>query len=141
MTRVAAPALLSPALAAAFAAYPRDARARLMHMRSLVFHVAATTPGVGALTETLKWGEPAYLTAETGAGSTIRIGWKAKKPAQVSMYFNCQTTLVETFRTVFPSDFKFEGNRELVLALAEPFSEEALSACIEAALTYHRRKR
>ena len=30
------------------------------------------------------------------------------------MYFNCQTNLVETFRTLCPNDFKFEGNRTLV---------------------------
>jgi hypothetical protein len=32
------------------------------------------TPGVGALHETLKWGQPAYLTPETRSGTTLRLG-------------------------------------------------------------------
>ena len=53
--------------------------ARLMTLRALIFDVAAKTDGVGALDETLKWGEPAYLT-RSKSGSTIRLGWKASAP-------------------------------------------------------------
>ncbi len=70
----------------------------------MIFDVAASTEGVGAIEETLKWGEPAYLTTASKSGSTIRMDWKGKKPNQFAMYFNCKTTLVETFRTMFPAN-------------------------------------
>jgi len=39
----------------------------------MIFDVAKKTPGVGKLEEDLRWGQPSYLTLETGSGSTIRI--------------------------------------------------------------------
>src|SRR6266850_4669353 len=62
-----------PAVDAVFNAYPRPIKARLLALRRLIFDTAKTTKGVGALQETLKWGQPSYLTAETKSGSTIRI--------------------------------------------------------------------
>src|SRR3954465_10661154 len=62
-----------PAVAAVFAAYPVVLRKRLMVLRALVLDVAAKTGGVGRLTETLKWGQPSYLTPETKSGTTVRI--------------------------------------------------------------------
>ena len=50
------------------------------------------------------------------------------------MYFNCQTNLIETFRTLFPKDFKYEGNRALVFEQDEVVPEKALAFCIAAAL-------
>jgi hypothetical protein len=110
-----------------------------MALRALVFDVAAQTPGVGALEETLKWGEPAYLTRASGSGSTLRIHWKPARPREYAMYFNCQTTLIETFRTLFPGDFKFEGQRALVFDLDAEVPVDELRFCIAAALTYHRK--
>lgn len=46
-------------VAQAFERFPPLARARLLDIRSLIFEVAG--PEIGPLTETLKWGEPAYL--------------------------------------------------------------------------------
>lgn len=54
------------------------------------------------------------------------------------MYFHCQTSLVETFRTLFPDDFMFEGNRAIVFRESDVVPIDALSFCIAAALTYHR---
>ena len=129
------------AVAQAFEAYPEDVRLKLLGLRELIFRTAAATHGVGAIEETLKWGEPAYLTSQSKSGSTVRLGWKRSAPQQVAMYFNCQTTLVETFRTMFPRDFKFEGNRALVWTTAEVVGTEALGFCIAMALTYHHRRR
>ena len=47
------------AVAQAFEAYPPNMRARLLALRELIFKVAVSTPGIGKLEETLKWGEPA----------------------------------------------------------------------------------
>ena len=85
-------------------------------------------------------GEPAYLTSKTKSGSTVRIAYKPAKPLHYAMYFNCQTTLVETFRTLFPSDFTFDGNRAIIFEESDVIATDALAFCIAAALTYHRRE-
>ena len=128
------------AVAKTFSAYPPAIRRRLMALRALIFKTAASTQGVGVLEETLKWSEPAYVTAESGSGSTIRIAWKKSKPSQYAVYFNCQTSLIETFRTHFPEEFRFEGNRAIVFEEADTVPVDALGFCIAAALTYHRSK-
>ena len=110
-----------------------------MEIRTLIFSNAAAE-GVGTITETLKWGEPAFLTLESKAGSTIRIGWKPSAPARYAVYFNCQTTLVDTFRTLFP-ELNFDGNRAIVLDEASDVPADSLAICIAAALTYHRTKK
>ena len=129
----------NPAVAHVFEAYPPPVRRKMLSLRELVFATAANTPGVGPLEETLKWGEPAYLTTQSKSGSTVRMDWKAKQPDQVAMYFNCQTTLMETFKTLFPKDFQFEGNRAIVFQLGDAVHVDALAFCVAAAMTYHRK--
>jgi hypothetical protein len=129
----------NPAVAAKFASYPAKARRKMLALRKLVLQTAAATPGVGDIEETLKWGEPAYLTRNK-TGSTVRMDWKARDPENYAMYFTCQTGLVETFRTLFARDFTFAGNRALVFRLDDKIPRDALAVCIAAALTYHTRK-
>ncbi|MFC7287676.1 DUF1801 domain-containing protein [Herminiimonas glaciei] len=124
---------------AKFDTYPPEARRRLLALRELVFQTAENTSGVGELEESLKWGEPAYAP-KNKAGSTLRIDWKEKDPLNYAMYFHCQTNLVETFRTIFPHDFTFQGNRALILRLEDEAPQDALAICIAAALTYHLKK-
>lgn len=128
------------AVAEAFEACPPAIRRKLLALRTLIFETAASTEGVGELEESLKWGEPAYLTSATGSGSTVRIAWKKSRPSQYAMYFHCQTNLVETFRTLFPTEFKFEGNRAIVFNDADVVPTDSLAFCIAAALTYHRQR-
>jgi hypothetical protein len=45
---------------------------------------------------------------------------------------------VATFRTLFPNEFVFEGNRAIVFNVADTVPTDALTICIGAALTYHR---
>lgn len=135
------PPIQHPGVAARFAGYPPDMRDRLMALRRLILETAADTPGVGPLDETLKWGEPAYVTAASGSGTTLRIDSKPKSPQTYALYVNCQTTLVETFRQMFPHDFRVDGRRALVFHRDEALPEDALRWCIAAALTYHRRRR
>lgn len=126
-----------------FAAYPAAARRKLLALRELIFKTAAATAGVGELQETLKWGEPAYVTRTSKSGSTVRINLvkgSGATPDQYAVYFNCQTHLVETFRTLFPREFRFEGRRALLFRLDETPPRDALAWCIAAALTYHVQK-
>ncbi len=128
------------AVARTFAAYPPDLRRRLMLLRGLILDTAAATPGVGEIEETLKWGEPAYLTSASKSGSTLRLGPVKSSATQYALYFNCKTTLVDTFRTLFPRELRYDGNRAIVLDAGDGLPRDALVFCIQAALTYHRRK-
>src|ERR1700743_2655327 len=67
--------------------YPKPIGAKLRALRKLILDTARTTDGVGALEETLKWGQVSYLTSETGAGSTIRIDRVKSEANQVAVYF------------------------------------------------------
>jgi len=129
----------SVVVAKTFESYPSHMRNKLLALRELIYQIAAETEGVGTIEETLKWGEPAYLTSNK-SGSTIRLAWKKSTPTQYALYFHCQTNLIETFRTLFPSEFKFEGNRAIVFDEADIVPTDSVSFCIAAALTYHRRK-
>ncbi len=124
-----------------FRAYPKPLKARLLALRRLIFDTAKTTTGVGALQETLKWGQPSYLTTETKSGSTIRIDRVKSAANQYAVYFHCQTDLVATFRALYPTEFRYGGNRSIVFDLDETIAETPLRHCVALALTYHLRKR
>ena len=128
---------VNPVVSEVFDNYPDQVRNKMLALRKLVIETAKELDGITALEETLKWGEPSYLTKN---GSTIRIDWKSKKPEQYAMYFKCTSLLVETFKKIFKNDFDFEGNRALVFRLEDEIPTKALKQCIKAALTYHKVK-
>ncbi|WP_289024248.1 DUF1801 domain-containing protein [uncultured Salegentibacter sp.] len=117
-----------------FANYPDFVRDKLQHLRELVIETAEETEGVTVLEETLKWGEPSFVTKN---GSTLRMDWKEKTPDQYAMYFQCTSRLVNTFRLVFDDKFQFEGKRAIVFQLNEKIPELELKECIRASLIYH----
>ena len=130
-----------PAVAAVFSAYPRPLQTKLLAVRRLILDTAKLTKGVGALEETLKWGQPSYLTTETKSGSTIRID-RIKSPAdRYAVFFHCQTDLVEMFRELYPTELSYGGNRSILLNAEDAVPEAALRHCVALALTYHLRKR
>ena len=57
------------------------------------------------------------------------------------MYSICTTNLIETFKTIFPHDFKCEGNRALVFNENEAGPMDSRAIGVAAALTYQRAKR
>ena len=121
--------------------YPENIRKKLLFLRQLIFDTAVATEGVGELEETLKWGEPSYLTPQTKIGSTLRIGWKERNADQYAMYFKCTTNLVETFREKYPTQFKYGGNRSIIFDADDEIPVQELCDCIAVALTYHLRKK
>jgi Domain of unknown function (DU1801) len=128
------------AVDAVFSAYPGPVRSKLKALRRLIFDTARTTDGVGALEETLKWGQPSYLTTESKSGSTIRIDQVKTEAGRYAVYFHCQTDLVETFRELYP-ELSYSGNRAILLDAGEKLPEKALRHCVALALTYHLRRR
>jgi len=124
-------------VAAVFKRYPPHMRKKLLFLRQLVLETASETEGVGDVEETLKWGEPSYVSE---GGSTIRMDWKDKNPHQYAMYFHCKTKLVDTFKELYRDKFKFEGNRAIVFDEGDEIPTEELKYCIALSLTYHSRK-
>jgi len=112
----------------------------LMALRELIFDVAAGTEGVGPLSETLKWGQPSYLTEQTGSGSTVRIDC-LKNANGYAIYFHCQSGLVGRFRELYADSFRYEGERAILFDAKERLPLKALSHCIGLALTHHARKK
>jgi hypothetical protein len=130
-----------PAVEAVFSAYPKPVKTKLLALRRLIIETARVTKGVGQLDETLKWGQPSYLTPETKSGSTIRIDRVKSEANQYAVFFHCQTDLVETFRELYPSEFRYGGNRCIVLDAGEKPPDAELRHCVALALTYHLNKR
>ena len=117
-----------------FKKYPRGIKSKMKRLRKLVLDTAKGIASISEVEETLKWGEPSYLTKK---GSTLRMDWKSKNPGQYAMYFQCTSQLVPTFKKIFPDKFNYEKNRAILFDLNEDIPEEELKECIELALTYH----
>lgn len=124
---------LPPEVASRIDACPEFMRKKLLFLRRLIIETAAETDKVGAVSESLKWGEPSYSTR---TGTTIRIAWKDTRPRHYAMYFHCRTSLVDTFRELHGSKFNFEGNRAIVFKDDEEIPIAELKQCISLALTY-----
>jgi len=122
----------SEAVRAAFEGFAPELRAGLLDLRRLILAVAAQTPGVGAVEETTRWGEPAYIAAR---GATIRLG--APKAGGFALCVTCTTSLIDDFRAVAADGFRFDGTRAVLFGEGEEIDAQALALLIRAALTYH----
>ena len=127
----------NPKVKAIFDSYPKLVQNQLLYLRTLVLKTALEIDGLKKLEETLKWGEPSYLTKH---GSTIRMNWTKKNPEQYAIYFQCTSKLVPTFKTIYKNKFEFEGNRAIVFKLEDKIPTIELKHCILMALTYHKVK-
>jgi hypothetical protein len=114
--------------------YPANVRDKMQFLRELVIEAASEIEGLTTIEETLKWGEPSFITKK---GSTLRMDWKSNTPDQYAMYFQCTSRLVETFRLVYDKKFQFQGNRAIVFKLDQKIPVKELKECIKASLNYH----
>jgi hypothetical protein len=126
-----------PRVAEKFSQYPDFAFKRMQEIRKLIIEAASELEEVKYLEETLKWGEPGFLSKH---GSTIRIDWKEKNPDQFAIYFKCTSKLVPTFREVFSDQFEFEGNRVVVFGIKQRIPKRNVKRMLKAALNYHKVK-
>ena len=77
------PAVIDNAqVAAVFRSYPSGVATKLLALRRLILDVASSTEGVGPVEETLRWGQPSYLTTRPRSGSTIRIDRVKSRPGR-----------------------------------------------------------
>ena len=119
-----------------FTTYPVEISVVLKQVRKLILDVAEQD-GITGLEETLKWGEPSYISK---SGSAIRFDYKEKAPQHFCIYFNCNTKLVETFKELYGDTFVYQGNRALVFELNQTLPSKELAHCLSLALHYKKIK-
>lgn len=126
---------MTPAVQAAFDACTAPVRAGLLQLRSLIFARAARLPEIGRVTEELRWGQPAYLTLDTGAGCSLRLGPTGKDG--FALFVHCRTDLIETFLAGPGAGMKTEGTRAVLFHTADDVAIAPVSMLVDRALTYH----
>lgn len=129
------PEFHDPAVAEAYAALPPLEREKLLALRQLIFDVAARDPQVGPLEETLKWGQPAYLTPATKSGTTLRLG--LPKTGGYAIFCHCQTTVISDFKALFGDAFAYDGNRAVLFSTDDDLPIDKAALLVSAALRYH----
>ncbi len=123
------------AVKAVYDGFPTDMRAIAMRLRELIFDVAWENPVVGRVEETLRWGQPSYLTPDTKSGSTLRIG--LAKQGGCAIYAHCATDIISTYATTFPGSDWIEGNRAVIFKDQSEIVADRLRLLIFHGLTYH----
>lgn len=118
--------------------YPAKPKKVFNQVRQLVVDAAKESVGLENTEETLKWGEPSYLGKD---GSTVRMKWTEKQPDQFSLYFNCNSIMVETIKELYQKEFTYDGNRAISFSMHEKTPKVALKHCIAMALEYHKLKK
>ncbi len=83
-------------------------------------------------------GTAQFRSKTKGLGSSVRID---SREDGISIYFICNTGLVDQFREIYPDTFNYIGNREIHFALDDDLHEDELSHCIAMALMYHANKK
>ncbi len=124
-------------VAEVFQSYQAAQRGTLLKLRQMILDTAERN-NLGEIVETLKWGQPAYITRNR-TGSTIRLGWSSKKPERASLFFICTTDLISRFRDLYADQFSFEGNREIYFETSAPLPRTPLGHILTMALTYHKK--
>ncbi|MFT7594104.1 MAG: hypothetical protein ACI8R4_001422 [Paracoccaceae bacterium] len=98
-----------PDIAAAFDAVADPlARGGMARLRALILEAAADLPQIGRLEEALRWGQPAYLTPDTMAATTLRLG--VPKVARIALFEHCRSSLISDFTAAFPAWDRVEGS-------------------------------
>ena len=106
-----------------------------------LFHTVAEERGVAPLTESLKWGQPAWRPRQPRTGTTLRMDWTQADPAHLMLHVDCKTMLAARMRTLYPDLPDNDGRRRIAVALDRPLPEQALAHLAEMTFTYHRARR
>ena len=122
-----------------FQNYPLKARQKLLKIRGHILSTAAEFE-LGDIEETLKWGEPSYVTHSPKTGTTIRLSQLKSSEKEYGLFVHCQTTLIEEFRVAYP-DLRYDKNRGLLFDSQQPIQSKVIKQFIYLALTHHIRKK
>ena len=80
----------------------------------------------------MKWGQPSYLTAQSGSGTTVRIDRAKGADGEVAIYVSCLTDLVATFRERYPK-LRYEGKRAIHFRAEDHRMSQLFAHCIPGA--------
>ena len=119
--------------------YSKAVKTQLLLLRQLIFKLAAEEDAIGKIEETLKWGEPSYLTHKPKSGTTIRLSPIKKDNHKIAIFVHCQTTLIADFKAIFP-DLDYDGNRAIIFDSRDKIPVDIIEEFFYMALTYHARK-
>jgi hypothetical protein len=120
---------------AVFDACPVPVRQGLLQLRGLILTEAAQMPQIGPVTEALRWGQPAFLTLQTGAGCSLRIG--PVKSGGFGQFVHCQSGLIPAFAAGPGAGMRFEGTRAVLFATVAEIQAAPLALLIGRALGFH----
>jgi Domain of unknown function (DU1801) len=120
-----------------YGSFSASTRPKLLRLRELAFDTAERL-NAGPLTESLKWGQPAFSTPGK-TGSTFRLDEIKKGDGKYALYFLCQTTLIATFRELYADRFSFEGSRAIIFASDGSYDEADIAHCMALAMSYGRK--
>lgn len=116
--------------------FPGDIGKSLLHIRAMIYEEAHANPSVDQLEESLKWGQPSYVS-KNKAGTPIRLGVEKKSPGTFGLYVNCSTSLIETVKHIYGDKLTYDGNRGILFHENDTLPEETLRHVINLAMTYH----
>ena len=114
-------------------------RQGLYQLRGLIFAQAARMPQIGPVTEALRWGQPAFLTLDTGAACSLRVG--PTNAQDIGLFVHCQTGLIAAFGSGAGAGLRFDGTRGVLFAPGDRIDPAQISVLIGQALGYHLARR
>jgi len=130
-------AFSDPEIKLIFDAYSDAVREKLLDIRELIFQISEQNDEIGLIDETLKWGQPSYLTYQPKSGTTLRLSGSEH---HYILSVHCQTTLISDFRAIYP-DVEYDGNRSMLFDVESKMPKGLLKHFIVCALSYHHRKK
>lgn len=130
---------LAPDLLNTFALWPDAAQSHALTIRTTCWQVAEAAQ-TGPLSESLKWGQPAWRPIRPRTGSTLRLSWNAATPDRLDLFVDCKTDLAARITERFPDAFDSDERRRLSVATDRALPMEALRHLAQLTFTYHRAK-
>lgn len=120
---------------AVYDACPPPVRHGLHQLRGLILAQADLMPQIGPVTESLRWGQPAFLTLDSGAACSLRIG--PVKGQGFGLFVHCQTGLIAAFAAGAGVGLRFGGTRAVLFDPSDRIDPAQISVLIGQALGYH----
>ena len=114
-----------------FDAVEPDAKTGLIRLRDMIYATAEADPRIAPIAETLKWGQPAYVSK---TGTTLRLG--VPKSGGFGLFVHCQSRVIPDYQAMFPDLDRFDGTRGLLFSSPNEIDETRHTWLIQRALTY-----
>lgn len=118
--------------------FPDEVQGKMEVLRELVHEIAQEEELVTELEETLRWGEPTFIS---NVGTSLRMGWSDKRPDQYGLFVQCSSLVIPTIRAVHADALRYDKNRGVLFQNEEDLPLDLLRPMIHAALVYKKVKK